>query len=198
MASKKDVKEKDLKKEHKDGEASKEVDKESADAEATENDDKSEDTNEESQSEEKESKIKEEDDFETKYLRMAADFQNYKRRSEEEKSRIYTNANEKFGSDLLEVLDNFERAIEQDEKNDANAQFVKGMEMVLKQLQDVLKKNGIEEIEALGKAFDPNFHHAVIMEASDEYDQGCVTEVMQKGYKLKDRVIRPSMVKVAE
>ena len=155
----------------------------------------SEDSKEESNSEEK---SKEEESFETKYLRMAADFQNFKRRTEEEKTRIYTNANEKFAVDLLEVLDNFERAIEQDKKNEANAQFLKGMEMILKQLKDVLNKNNIEEIEALGTEFDPNFHHAVAMESSDKYDKGCVTEVMQKGYKINDRVIRPSMVKVAE
>lgn len=136
--------------------------------------------------------------FETKYLRMVADFQNYKKRSEKEKSDVYTYANEKFGTDLLEVLDNFERAIEQDKTDKANEPFLQGMEMILKQLKDVLKKNGIEEIEALGTEFDPNFHHAVAMESSDKYDKGCVTDVMQKGYKLKDRVIRPSMVRVAE
>lgn len=145
-----------------------------------------------------EQKSKEEESYETKYLRMAADFQNFKRRTDEEKAKIYTNANESFGRDLLDVVDNFERAIEQDRKNEADKQFLEGMEMILKQLQDVLKKNGIEEIECLGQEFDPNFHHAVAMESSDKYDKGCVTDVMQKGYKLKDRVIRPSMVRVAE
>ena len=140
----------------------------------------------------------EEESFEKKYLRMAADFQNFKRRTDEEKSRIYTNANERFASDLLEVLDNFERAIEQDRIDDADKQFLEGMELILKQLQDVLKKNGVEEIEALGTEFDPNFHHAIAMESSDKFDKGCVTEVMQKGYRLKDRIIRPAMVKVAE
>lgn len=141
----------------------------------------------------------EEESFEVKYLRMAADFQNFKRRTDEEKARIYTNANERFARDLLEVVDNFERAIEQDRNDkDADDQFLKGMEMILKQLQDVLKKNEVEEIDAIGAEFDPNFHHAVLMETSEEYDKGKVTEVMQKGYKIKDRIIRPSMVKVAE
>ncbi len=152
----------------------------------------------EPKSEEEDAKSKEEESFETKYLRMAADFQNFKRRTDEEKSKIYANANEKFASDLLEVLDNFERAIEQDRKNEADAPFLKGMELILKQLQDVLSKNGIEEIVCLGEEFDPNFHHAVAMECSDKYGKGCVMDVMQKGYKIKDRVIRPSMVRVAE
>jgi molecular chaperone GrpE len=162
-----------------------------AEADDTKETDSSEDAKEEAKS-------KEEESFETKYLRMAADFQNFKRRTEEEKARIYANANEKFGMDLLEVLDNFERAIEQGRKDEEGSQFLKGMEMILKQLQNVLKKNGIEEIEALGQEFDPNFHHAVAMESSDKYDKGCVTDVMQKGYKLKDRIIRPCMVRVAE
>lgn len=136
--------------------------------------------------------------FETKYLRMTADFQNYKRRVEKEKSEIYKNANEQFARDLLGVVDNFERAIEQDRSDEADEQFLKGMGMILTQLQDVLKKNDVEEIDALGLEFDPNCHHAVAMEASDKYKKDCVTYVMQKGYKLKDKVIRPAMVKVAE
>jgi len=160
---------------------------------------KAEDVTEEKEDEKDEqANTEEEESFEKKYLRMAADFQNFKRRTDEEKSRIYTNANERFASDLLEVLDNFERAIEQDRIDDADKQFLEGMELILKQLQDVLKKNGVEEIEALGTEFDPNFHHAIAMESSDKFDKGCVTEVMQKGYRLKDRIIRPAMVKVAE
>ena len=146
----------------------------------------------------KDAKEEDKETFETKYLRMTADFQNYKRRVEKEKSDIYANANEKFAQDLLDVLDNFERAIEQDKKNDADRKFLEGMEMILKQFKDVLKKNNVEEIECLGLEFDPNFHHAVAMEASEKYDKGCVMDVMQKGYKLKDRVIRPAMVRVAE
>lgn len=141
---------------------------------------------------------KDKETFESKYLRMTADFQNFKRRVDKEKSDIHAFANEKFAKDLLEVLDNFERAIAQDKTEKVDEQYVKGMELILIQLQDVLKKNGVEEIEALGAEFDPNFHHAVAMESSDEYDKGVVMDVMQKGYKLKDRVIRPSMVRVAE
>lgn len=171
----------------------KDVEEEAVEKETAEPEEKAED-----QACEQEPKSKEEESFESKYLRMAADFQNFKRRTDEEKARIYANANESFAMDLLAVLDNFERAIEQDKNQNADENFVKGMELILKQLQDVLKKNNVEEIEALGTEFDPNFHHAVAMEASDKYDKGCVTDVMQKGYKIKDKVIRPAMVRVAE
>lgn len=161
---------------------------------------KSTDQRDKDSSKEKEGAKKNEDreTYETKYLRMTADFQNYKRRVEKEKSEIYKNANERFACDLLEVVDNFERAIEQDESRKADEQFLKGMGMILTQLQDVLKKNNVEEIDALGVEFDPKCHHAVAMETSDKYKKDCVTSVMQKGYKLKDKVIRPAMVKVAE
>jgi molecular chaperone GrpE len=138
------------------------------------------------------------DDSETKYLRLAADFQNYKRRTEEEKSKTYAYANEKFSTDLLEVVDNFERAISQDTTEGADVKFIEGMELILVQLRNVLTKNGVEEIEAEGAEFDPNLHHAVMTEPATKKNVGKVTEVLQKGYKLKDRVIRPAMVKVAQ
>lgn len=136
----------------------------------------------------------EEEALNTKYLRLMADFQNFKRRTEKEKNDIYAFANEKIISELLNVIDNFERALD---AGDAEDSFVKGMELILKQLLDVLEKAGTSEIAALGEDFDPNFHNAVMMEDSSEYESGKVTEVLQKGYILNNRVIRPSMVKVA-
>ncbi|MDR1953089.1 MAG: nucleotide exchange factor GrpE [Clostridiales Family XIII bacterium] len=133
-----------------------------------------------------------------RYMRLAADFQNYKKRTEKERSDVYVYANAKFAGDLLEVLDNFERAIDRDATEGADEKFLEGMDMIRVQLTNVLKKNDVEEITAVGEVFDPNFHHAVVMEVSDEYESGHVTYVMQKGYKLKDKVIRPAMVKVAE
>ena len=130
----------------------------------------------------------------TKYLRLMADFQNYKRRTEKEKNDIYAFANEKIVSELLNVIDNFERAL--DAGNDGDS-FVEGMNLIFKQLQGVLEKAGVVEIEALGQDFDPNFHHAVLMEDSAEYESGKVTAVLQKGYLLNNKVIRPTMVKVA-
>ena len=130
----------------------------------------------------------------TKYLRLMADFQNYKRRTEKEKNDIYAFANEKIVSELLNVIDNFERALDAGDSGDS---FVEGMNLIFKQLQGVLEKAGVVEIEALGQDFDPNFHHAVLTEDSAEYESGKVTAVLQKGYLLNNKVIRPSMVKVA-
>lgn len=153
---------------------------------------KDEATNEEVSSEE----TKPEENSDEKYVRLMADFQNYKRRTEKEKSDIYAYANEKIAVQLLDVIDNFERALVQSEANGASEGFEEGMHMILKQLQDVLSKNGVEEIVSLGEDFDPNFHNAVMMEATDEYESGKVSAVLQKGYKLNGKVIRPSMVKV--
>ena len=143
---------------------------------------------------EKNEKDPEEEALNTKYLRLMADFQNYKRRTEKEKSDIYAFANEKIVSELLNVIDNFERALDAGNEGDS---FVEGMNLIFKQLQGVLEKAGVVEIEALGHEFDPNFHHAVMTEDSEEYESGKITAVLQKGYLLNDKVIRPSMVKVA-
>ena len=139
-------------------------------------------------------KDQEEEALNVKYLRLMADFQNFKRRTEKEKGDIYAFANEKIISELLNVIDNFERALAAGYKDDS---FCKGMEMILKQLLSVLEKAGASEIAALGEDFDPNFHNAVMTEDSAEYESGKVTEVLQKGYILNNKVIRPSMVKVA-
>jgi len=139
----------------------------------------------------------EDEDMKTKYLRLAADFQNFKRRTEKEKSDIYAYANEKFALDLLDVIDNFERAlVHQDDCKDEKMK--EGMELIFKQLQGVLEKNKITEIPALGEDFDPNVHNAVMTNASEDYESGKVSAVLQKGYKLNNKVIRPAMVMVAE
>lgn len=143
--------------------------------------------------ESKEEKEPEEDEN-SRYMRLMADFQNYKKRVEKEKSDIYSYANEKLATELLTVLDNFERALEHEGENDS---FKEGMEMIFKQLFDVLEKAGLKEIPALGEEFDPNFHNAVMNEDTEEYESGTVSGVMQKGYTLNGKVIRPSMVRVA-
>ncbi len=149
---------------------------------------------EEPNTEEPKAKDPEEEALNIRYMRLMADFQNFKRRTEKEKSDIYAFANEKIISELLNVIDNFERALAAGNDGDS---FYQGMEMILKQLLGVLEKAGASEIAALGEDFDPNFHNAVMMEDSTEYESGKVTEVLQKGYILNNRVIRPSMVKVA-
>ena len=134
-----------------------------------------------------------EEDNDLRYLRLMADFQNYKRRVEKEKKDLYAYANENIMSDLLTVMDNFERALE----HDADENFKEGIEMIFKQLQDALEKSGLAEIPALGEDFDPNVHNAVMAEETEDYESGKVSGVMQKGYTLNGKVIRPSMVKVA-
>lgn len=141
-----------------------------------------------------EAKKEPEEDESSRYMRLMADFQNYKKRVEKEKSDIYSYANEKLATELLAVLDNFERALDHDGEDKS---FKEGMEMIFKQLFDVLEKSGLKEIPALGEDFDPNFHNAVMTEDTDEYDSGKVSGVMQKGYTLNGKVIRPSMVRVA-
>lgn len=131
-----------------------------------------------------------------KYLRMTADFQNFKRRSEKEKSDIHKLANEKLILDLLPILDNLERAMNSHKEDIKDQSFYEGVDMILKQFVEGLKKNGLNPIEAVGAEFDPNFHHAVMQESSDDADSNTVIEEFQKGYVLNDKVIRPSMVKV--
>lgn len=128
-----------------------------------------------------------------KYMRLMADFQNYKKRVEKEKGDIYAYANEKIVAELLTVIDNFERALQVET---ADESFVEGMKMIFKQFTGVLEKAGLEEIEAQGEDFNPNFHNAVMTEDNPDYESGKVTEVLQKGYMLNKKVIRPSMVKV--
>ena len=168
-----------------------EVKNETPDTEETKEDEVREDQPEDAA--DAEANSEEDEAVNTKYLRLMADFQNFKRRVEKEKSDIYAYANEKLVSQLLDVIDNFERALLHEEADDS---YVEGMKMIFKQLTGVLEKAGLEEINALGEDFDPNFHNAVMTEDNDDYDSGKVTEVMQKGYLLNKKVIRPSMVKV--
>ena len=137
----------------------------------------------------------EEEAWSDKYTRLMADFQNFKKRTEKEKADVYSFANEKIMTDMLQVIDNFERALGSECQDQA---YAEGMQMIFKQFTDILKNSGLEEIEAVGHDFDPNFHHAVLTDSNPDFDSGKVTEVLQKGYKLNGKVIRPSMVKVNE
>ncbi len=138
-----------------------------------------------------------------RYMRLMAEFQNFKRRSAKEKSDIHAYANEKVIGDILPVLDNFERALEAGQTSGSGEganqdleAFAKGMELIFTQLKTALEKAGLAEIQALGEEFNPTLHNAVMTEDSDEYEDGKISKVLQKGFKLNDKVIRPSMVAV--
>lgn len=135
-------------------------------------------------------------DLNDKYVRLQADFINYKRRTGNERAQALSMGVEKMASGLLNIVDNFERALSL-EKDTAGG-FYEGVEMIYTQLIDYLKQNGVVEIDALNQKFDPNFHHAVMVEERDDVESGIVTEVFQKGYMIDDRVLRPSMVKVSK
>lgn len=140
---------------------------------------------------------KELEEYKNKYLRLNADFQNFRKRSEKEKTDLYKYANEKLIVELLPLVDNMERALEHiDEENKSS--IVDGLKMIHKGFMDTLDKNGVEPIEAVGQEFDPQIHNAVMMEESEEYDSNIVIDEFQKGYRLKEKVIRHSMVKVSQ
>ena len=147
---------------------------------------------EEAKKAEEEAKKAEEAESE-RYMRLMAEFQNFKRRVAKEKSDIHAYANEKIVGDLLPVLDNFERALDTETEDEG---YAKGMQLIFEQLKTALGNAGLEEIKAMDEVFDPNVHNAVMTETIEEKEDGTVTKVLQKGYKLKDKVVRPSMVAV--
>ena len=148
---------------------------------------------EEAKKAEEEAKKAEEAESE-RYMRLMAEFQNFKKRVAKEKSDIHAYANEKIVGELLPVLDNFERALES-EGGDPEA-YAKGMQLIFEQLKKALENAGLAEIKAMDETFDPNVHNAVMTESVEDKEDGTVTKVFQKGYTLKDKVIRPSMVAV--
>ncbi len=144
------------------------------------------------------SKVAEYEELSNRYIRLQADFNNFRKRTEKERESTYQYAAQELIGSLLPVMDNFDRALKVNIEESTLESLYKGVEMVYKQLMDVLQSNGLEEINALGEKFDPNFHHAVAQEENDEYEENTVLEIFQKGYKVKDKVIRPSMVKVSK
>lgn len=134
---------------------------------------------------------------ENKYLKLYAEFENFKRRNRQEAELNNKYKDQKFAEDLLPVLDNLQRALAIEGSDESFVSLNKGVEMVHNNLVETLEKHDIKAIDALNQPFDPNFHQAVMTEASDE-ESDIVIEEFQKGYILKDRVIRPSMVKVSE
>nr|WP_070120618.1 nucleotide exchange factor GrpE [Bacillus marinisedimentorum] len=129
-------------------------------------------------------------------LRIQADFDNHRRRSKTEKETAEKYRAQSLITDLLPALDNFERAMAVEAVSEDAKSLMQGMEMVYRQLNDALVKEGLEEIKAEGEQFDPHYHQAVMQVQEEGYESNQVVEQFQKGYKLKDRVIRPAMVKV--
>ena len=131
---------------------------------------------------------------EDKFLRLAAEYDNYRRRTTKEKESIWNDAKADAASAFLPVYDNLERALKQETADEA---YKKGVEMTMTQLRSVLEKLGITEIPALGQPFDPTLHNAVMHIEDESLGENIVAEVFQAGFKLGDKVIRFSMVKVA-
>jgi molecular chaperone GrpE len=130
-------------------------------------------------------------------LRALADFDNYKKRAAIEREQFVQFANETLISDLLPIIDGFARAMDAAEKIKAGEEMIKGLALIKRQVEDILKKHGVDEVEALGKPYDPNLHEA-ILQKEDKGPEGVIIEEMQKGYTLHGRVIRPSMVIVSK
>ncbi|MFD2913210.1 nucleotide exchange factor GrpE [Jeotgalibacillus terrae] len=138
------------------------------------------------------------EEAEDKYLRLRAEFDNYRRRIQKENETLQKYRAQNVVTGILPALDNFERALNIETTNDESASLLKGMQMVHSSLLEALKAEGVEVIESVGQQFDPNLHQAVMQVSEEGTESNTVIEELQKGYKLKDRVIRPSMVKVNE
>ena len=139
-------------------------------------------------------------ELEEKSLRNQAELINYRKRKEEETARLMKYSNESLVKEVLPILDNFERAIDMDDDNleDEVSKFLQGFKMIYCNLVNILNQYEVKEIESLNQTFDPTYHQAVMTEKREGVEPGVVIEVLQKGYMLKDKVIRPTMVKVSE
>ena len=146
--------------------------------------------------------LKEEKEKAEEYLNrlkyLQADFINYQKKIKKELEEAAKLGSERLIIRLLDVMDDLERAIEVAEKTEKNSSLVKGVEMVLKEFQDILKHEGVTGIEATGKPFNPNLHEAVVHVESAELEENTIVEELRKGYLFNEKVIRPSMVKIAK
>ena len=130
--------------------------------------------------------------------RQMAEFENFRKRSEKEKAQMFDMGAKTIIEKILPVVDNFERGFQTVQDEDKEDAFVKGMDMVYKQLMQELNNAGVTAIEAVGKEFNPDFHNAVMQVESEEFESGIVAAEFQKGYMYKDSVVRHSMVSVAQ
>lgn len=130
-------------------------------------------------------------------LRVQADFDNFRRRTQKEKEELAKYASSKLITELLPVFDNFGRALAASDDNPEFESFSKGVGMIFRQLETVLNAEGLTDMNSVGQPFNPEFHQAIMQVESDDYEEGIVVEEVQKGYMLKDKVLRPAMVKVS-
>ena len=162
--------------------------------ETTEQTDKNEENNINEKLEKAEAMAK---DYLDKLQRSLAEFDNFRKRTNIEKASMYENGARDTIEKLLPILDNFERAILSTPEDEKETAMFKGIDMIFNQMVETFKNMGVEELAGVGETFDPNIHNAVLHIDDDSFGENVVAEVMQKGYKYKDKVNRPSMVKVA-
>ncbi len=136
-------------------------------------------------------------DLEDRVKRQMAEFENFRKRTDKEKSQMFDMGAKNVIEKILPVIDNFERGLENIPES-ADEAFANGMKMIYKQMTDELDKIGVKPIEAVGQPFDPNFHNAVMQVESEEYESGIVAQELQKGYMYRDTLVRPSMVGVVQ
>jgi molecular chaperone GrpE len=132
-----------------------------------------------------------------RYVRAQADFDNFRRRAKQEKEDFAKYASLKLIEQLLPVVDNFERALSSSKETKDFDALIKGLDMTYRQLDQLLVQEGLQPIEAIGQPFNPEFHQAIMQVESEEHGEGIILEELQKGYILKDKVVRPAMVKVS-
>lgn len=137
-------------------------------------------------------------DYKDRWLRSQAEFANARKRMDRERMLSYQNATADLAAKILPILDDFERAIDNVPEPIGEDDWFEGIELVYRKMLGILEGFGVEPIEAVGEPFDPNLHEAINQEPSDEYESGVVIRELQKGYQLGDRVIRPSLVSVAQ
>lgn len=172
------------------------TDAEQDNAEATEATDEKTDSKDEVVDEKAELE-KKANDYLDRYQRTLAEFDNFRKRTMKEKASMYDDGVRDSVLKLIPVVDNFERAVSAVSEEEKESGLYKGIEMVLKQFTEILTSLGVQEIEAEGKAFDPNLHNAVMHIEDENFGENEIAAVLQKGYICKDKVIRPSMVQVA-
>lgn len=132
-----------------------------------------------------------------RFVRAQADFDNFRRRTQKEKEELAKYASMKLVTELVPVIDNFERAMATVPEGTESESFSKGIQMIFRQLETVLSNEGLTAMDTVGQPFNPEFHQAIMQVETDEYEEGTVVEEVQKGYMLKDKVLRPAMVKVS-